>query len=70
MRTAGDWAACSRTGLSLTQGSKVGVKDPVLVSQEKAGVEGELCVVMSTVSKRKQKRSDIEAYYRNESKTF
>ena len=25
---------------------------------------------MSTVSKRKQKRSDIEAYYRNESKTF
>ena len=27
-------------------------------------------VVMSTISKRKQKRSDIEAYYRNESKTF
>ena len=26
--------------------------------------------VMSTISKRKQKRSDIEAYYRNESKTF
>jgi hypothetical protein len=25
---------------------------------------------MSTISKRKQKRSDIEAYYRNESKTF
>ncbi len=24
---------------------------------------------MSTISKRKQKRSDIEAYYRNESKT-
>ncbi len=27
-------------------------------------------LVMSTISKRKQKRSDIEAYYRNESKTF
>ena len=27
-------------------------------------------VVMSTISKRKQKRSDIEAYYRNESETF
>jgi hypothetical protein len=27
-------------------------------------------VVMSTIWKRKQKRSDIEAYYRNESKTF
>jgi hypothetical protein len=27
-------------------------------------------VVMSTISKRKQKCSDIEAYYRNESKTF
>jgi hypothetical protein len=27
-------------------------------------------VVMSTISKRKDKRSDIEAYYRNESKTF
>ncbi len=25
---------------------------------------------MSTISKRKQKCSDIEAYYRNESKTF
>jgi hypothetical protein len=25
---------------------------------------------MSTISKRKDKRSDIEAYYRNESKTF
>jgi hypothetical protein len=25
---------------------------------------------MSTISKRKQKHSDIEAYYRNESKTF
>ncbi len=25
---------------------------------------------MSTISKRMQKRSDIEAYYRNESKTF
>jgi hypothetical protein len=25
---------------------------------------------MSTISKRKQIRSDIEAYYRNESKTF
>ncbi len=25
---------------------------------------------MSTISKRKQNRSDIEAYYRNESKTF
>ncbi len=29
-----------------------------------------LAVVMSTISKRKDKRSDIEAYYRNESKTF
>ena len=29
-----------------------------------------LLLVMSTISKRKQKRSDIEAYYRNESKTF
>jgi hypothetical protein len=27
-------------------------------------------IVMSTISKRKDKRSDIEAYYRNESKTF
>jgi hypothetical protein len=27
-------------------------------------------VVMSTISKRKQKRSDIEAYYRNENKMF
>jgi hypothetical protein len=27
-------------------------------------------LVMSTISKRKQKRSDIEAYYWNESKTF
>jgi hypothetical protein len=27
-------------------------------------------VLMSTISKRKQKRYDIEAYYRNESKTF
>ncbi len=27
-------------------------------------------IVMSTISKRKQKRSDIEAYYRNESKMF
>jgi hypothetical protein len=27
-------------------------------------------VVMSTISKRKDKRFDIEAYYRNESKTF
>ncbi len=27
-------------------------------------------LVMSTISKRKDKRSDIEAYYRNESKTF
>jgi hypothetical protein len=27
-------------------------------------------VVMSTILKRKQKRSDMEAYYRNESKTF
>jgi hypothetical protein len=25
---------------------------------------------MSTISKRKDKRSDIEAYYRNKSKTF
>jgi hypothetical protein len=25
---------------------------------------------MSTISKRKHKRTDIEAYYRNESKTF
>jgi len=30
----------------------------------------ESTVVMSTISKRKQKRSDIEAYYQNESKTF
>ncbi len=41
--TAGAWAVYSRTGLSLTQELKVGVKDPVPVSQEKAGVEGELC---------------------------
>ena len=27
-------------------------------------------LVMSTISKRKDKRFDIEAYYRNESKTF
>ncbi len=27
-------------------------------------------VVMSTITKRKYKRSDIEAYYRNETKTF
>ncbi len=27
-------------------------------------------LLMSTISKRNQKRSDIEAYYRNESKTF
>ncbi len=27
-------------------------------------------LIMSTISKRKQKRSDIETYYRNESKTF
>jgi hypothetical protein len=30
----------------------------------------EATLVVSTISKRKQKRSDIEAYYRNESKTF
>jgi hypothetical protein len=28
------------------------------------------CIVMSMISKRKDKRFDIEAYYRNESKTF
>jgi hypothetical protein len=27
-------------------------------------------LVMSTISKRKQKHSDMEAYYRNESKRF
>ncbi len=27
-------------------------------------------IVMATIPKRNQKRSDIEAYYRNESKTF
>jgi hypothetical protein len=27
-------------------------------------------IVMSTIPKRKYKRSDIEAYYRNETKTF
>jgi hypothetical protein len=40
---AGGSAAYFRTGHSLTQELKVGVKDPVPVSQEKSGVEGELC---------------------------
>ena len=43
-----------------------GYKLPLVTDAEVAGV----VLVMSTISKRKQKRSDIEAYYRNESKTF
>ncbi len=33
-------------------------------------VERWLVIVMSTIPKRKYKRSDIEANYRNETKTF
>ena len=37
-----------------------------ILKKETAGTS----VVMSTIPKRKYKRSDIEANYRNESKTF
>ncbi len=33
-------------------------------------LQAKLSVVMSTIPKRKHKRSDIEANYRNETKTF
>ncbi len=39
-------------------------------SATKPGSADTYILVMSTISKRKQKRSDIEAYYQNESKTF
>jgi hypothetical protein len=45
--------------------SKSSVKNGCKNSQN-----GLLLLVMSTISKRKDKRFDIEAYYRNESKTF
>jgi hypothetical protein len=40
------------------------------ITFQKSEPEPGTVIVMSTISKRKQKRSDIDAYYRNESKTF